>query len=257
MKIISTLLQTITPNATHAHVVDVRIGTFWTAVALKRADQTHVGLAATFRGFKDDAGNLIAHHGKRRPIQQPGQLLDYEVLALANLALSNSLIASSVGLATINALLDVDEAACEAVNAADIIAERGAGRNVAIIGHFPFLKQVRDVAQNLWVLELDPREGDRPASEAPTILPQADVVAITGTTLLNGTFEALLTYCHPEAFVIMLGATTPISPVLFAAGVDAVAGTLIVDPDAALQAVSQGATYPQIPGKRLLTLFKE
>lgn len=255
MTIIHTLLKTITANAAHAQVADIRIGAYWTAVALRRGGNLHVGLSSALR---DSCADMHAHHyGKRGPVSHASHLLDYDAQALAELALSSSLLETSVGFATLNALLDVDTKACIEVNAADIIAERGAGRNIAIVGHFPFLKPLRQVAQTLWVLELNPREDDLPAAEAPHILPQADVVAITGTSLLNGTFESLITHCRPDAFVIMLGATTPISPVLFESGVDAVSGTLVTDPSAVLQAVSQGATFKQIPGKRLLTLFRE
>jgi uncharacterized protein (DUF4213/DUF364 family) len=45
--------------------------------------------------------------------------------------------------------------------------------------------------------------------------------------------------------------------VLFDRGVDAVSGTRVVDVPAALQAVGQGATFRQIPGKRLLTMMRE
>ncbi|MEA3310281.1 MAG: DUF364 domain-containing protein, partial [Chloroflexota bacterium] len=57
-------------------------------------------------------------------------------------------------------------------------------------------------------------------------------------------------------YVILLGGTTPLSPAFFRYGVDAVAGTRIVDAGAALAAINQGATFKQIGGKLLLTLFR-
>jgi hypothetical protein len=62
--------------------------------------------------------------------------------------------------------------------------------------------------------------------------------------------------CRPNAFVIVLGSSTPLSPVLFDRGVDAVAGTWVVDVAAALRTMSRGATFPQIAGKRLLTMMR-
>jgi uncharacterized protein (DUF4213/DUF364 family) len=47
--------------------------------------------------------------------------------------------------------------------------------------------------------------------------------------------------------------------VFFEAGVDAVSGTLVVDPERALRSVGQGATFRQIKragGLRLLTQYK-
>jgi hypothetical protein len=52
----------------------------------------------------------------------------------------------------------------------------------------------------------------------------------------------------------MLGASTPFSPVLFDYGIDVLAGTKVVDPSAALHAIAEGATFSQVPGKKLLTM---
>jgi uncharacterized protein (DUF4213/DUF364 family) len=54
----------------------------------------------------------------------------------------------------------------------------------------------------------------------------------------------------------VMGGSTPLSTLFFDFGVDAVAGTYVVNVEAVLRAVSQGATFRQIPGKRLLTLFR-
>ncbi len=88
------------------------------------------------------------------------------------------------------------------------------------------------------------------------MLPSADVVAITGTSLTNHTFDELIGLCHPKAFVVMLGDTVPLSPVLFDHRIDAICGTRVVDPALALRCVSQGATFRQIKGTRRLTLQK-
>ena len=252
MTIIDRFLEQVAANAANARPADVRIGGHWTAVAVELDGQLRAGLSSALGGGGDDH-----HHVKGAPVKDAGRLLTYSAAQLAGLAISESLAETSVGFATINALLDVDTDTCVEVNAADIIAERGAGRKVAVVGHFPFIPRLRTIAGTLWVLELRPREGDLPASMAAEVLPQADVVALTGTSLLNRTFEDLIALCRRDAFVVMLGGTTPLSPVLFAAGVDAIAGTLLTDPTAALLAVSQGATFPQIPGKRLVTMFKE
>lgn len=251
MNITDRFLEQIATNADAARPIDVRIGGHWTAVTIEINGQVRGGLSSTLGGGDDH------HHGKSVPVKDAGRLLNYNAAQLAALAYSESLPETSVGFATINALLEVDVAACVEVNAADVIAERGAGRSVAVVGHFPFIPQLRSIAKTLWVLELRPCEDDLPASMAAEVLPQADIVALTGTSLLNHTFESLIALCRRDAFVVMLGGTTPLSAILFENGVDAIAGTLLTDPTAALLAVSQGATFPQIPGKRLLTMFKQ
>jgi uncharacterized protein (DUF4213/DUF364 family) len=162
-------------------------------------------------------------------------------------------------MAAANALLEVDESGLQEVNAEQIVLEQGAGRRVAIVGHFPFIERAREVAAQCWVLELHPGPGDLSADQAGEILPQADVVALTGTSLINHTFDDLIGLCRPDAFVLLLGPSTPLSPVLFEAGVNALSGTVVDDTEQVLFSVGQGATFRQIKrrgGLRLLTWVK-
>jgi uncharacterized protein (DUF4213/DUF364 family) len=233
-------------------VVDVRIGALWTVVAVETERGLRAGLAST-----QTAHDL--EHG-RPLVREAGDLLAKRAGDLARLALPGSgatLTERSLGFAALNALMEIDIAACAERNAEEIIAERGTGRNVAIVGHFPFVSRVRAVAGACWVLELEPQAGDLPAARAPDVLPKADVVAITGQTLVNCTFEGLVALCRPEAYVVVLGPTTPLSRVLFDYGVDAVSGTVVVDVAAVLLAASQGANFRQMPGRRLLTILAD
>jgi len=230
-------------------IADVRIGTHWTVVVAETPAGRRAGLAAT----------LIVHdleHG-RPAVRDAGRLIGRDARTLAELALSDSLTERSLGFAAINALLEVDEARCVDLNAEEAIIARGRGRRVAIVGHFPFVPKVREVAEKCWVLELNPGPDDLPAHMAPKIIPQADVVAITGMTLVNGTFDGLIALCRPDAYVLVLGPSTPLSPLLFDYGVDAISGTVVTDIPAVLTAVSQGATFRQITGRRLFTMTRE
>jgi uncharacterized protein (DUF4213/DUF364 family) len=182
---------------------------------------------------------------------------DLSAAGLAGWLRSDSTLEASTGMAALNALLEVDLAACTEINAAEIIEERGAGRRVAIVGHFPFVGRIRRVAAQCDVLELHPQPGDLPAERAADVLPQADVVALTGTSIANHTFDDLVALCSPDAYVVLLGGSAPLTPVLFDFGVDAVAGTLVVDWQRAVETVSQGATFRQIGGRRLLVMARD
>jgi uncharacterized protein (DUF4213/DUF364 family) len=230
-----------------APVRQVLVGAFWTAVVLD-GDPPRCGLASTLHA---------EHHDQGPAVRQPGHLCDLSARDLAEWLHGPRILEASIGMAAFNALLDVDEVACTELNAEELILERGAGRRVAIVGHFPFVERVRRAAKDCWVLELNPHPGDLAAALASEILPQADVVALTGTSLLNHTFDDLVALCRPDAFVTVLGASAPLSPVLFDRGVSAVAGTKVVDVQSVLAAVREGATFRQIPGKRLLTMFRK
>jgi len=230
-----------------APVRQVLVGAFWTAVVLN-ANPPRCGLASTIRP---------AAHTSSYPVPDAGWLLERTGRELAGLLRSSSTLEASIGMAAFNSLLDVDEEACNEVNARELILERGAGKRVAIVGHFPFVERVRHTAAQCWVVELYPQADDLPAQWADAVLPQADVVALTGTSLINHTFDGLIGLCRPEALVILLGGSAPLTPVLFDRGVDALAGTRVVDVPGVLRAISQGATFRQIPGKRLLTMMRE
>jgi uncharacterized protein (DUF4213/DUF364 family) len=236
-------------------VSDIRVGQHWSAVAVETGRGLRAGLAATQVGRCPAHDVPVVEHGQPT-VRDAGRLLGRPASELAGLARADSLTERSIGFASVNALLEVDEAACVERNAEDIILERGKGRRVAIVGHFPFVSRAREVAEACWVLELRPGEGDLPADRAADIIPQADLVAITGMTLVNGTFEALAGLCSPRAYVLVLGPSTPLSPILFDYGVDAISGTIVVEVPAVLAAVSQGATFRQIPGKRLVTMTR-
>jgi uncharacterized protein len=228
-------------------VRQVLMGVFWTAVVLD-TDPPRCGLASTLRAETHDAG---------MPVPQAGSLLEHSGRELVDWLRSPKTLEASIGMAAFNAMLEVNEAACTDLNAEDVILQKSAGNRVAIVGHFPFIERVRKAAGTCWVLELHPRHGDLSAERANEVLPQADVVALTGTSLINHTFDDLIDLCRPDAFVILLGASAPLSSVLFEHGVNAISGTRVVDVPVVIQAVSQGATYRQIPGKRLLTMIQK
>lgn len=243
MNTIEALLAELKDDAPTRQIV---VGAFWTAVVLE-GEPARCGLASTLRAENHDDGP---------PLRHPGRLHEHSGRELAEWLHSPQILQASIGMAAFNALLDVDESLCTDLNAEQLILERGAGKRVAVIGHFPFVDQVRQAAETCWVLELRPRPGDLPAASADEVLPQADVVALTGTSLLNHTFDELVALCRRDAFVVVLGASAPLSPILLDRGVDAVSGTRVVDVPVAVGAVGQGATFRQIPGKRLLTMMR-
>ena len=246
MKTIDKLLDSLHGDAP---VQQILVGAFWTAVVLD-TDPPRCGLASTLRA---ESG------GPWPPVVRAGRLMERSGRELAEMLRSERILEASIGMAAANALAEVDETGLPEVNAEQIVMEQGAGRRVAIVGHFPFIDRVREAAAECWVLELHPGPGDLPADLATEVLHQADVVALTGTSLINHTFDGLIGLCRSDAFVLLLGPSTPLSPVLFDAGVNALSGTRVDDTEQLLFSVGQGATFRQIKrrgGLRLLTWVK-
>jgi len=239
LKILDDLILSL--KGSDSPVKNVHTCVFWTAVISR-----HCGLSSTFRGEGP------SHD---RGVRDVGNLTQKKALELTDYAKSNNLLEASIGMATINSLIDIDESKCIEKNAFEIILEKGLGKNVAIVGHFPWIPKLKGKTKNLWVLEQRLREGDLPAKEADRILPQCDVVGITGTSFINHTLEGLLNLCR-EAYVLLIGPTSPLSPILFDYGIDAICGSKVVDPDQLIRSISEGATFKEVTGVRLLTLMK-
>ncbi len=240
MTVIDDLLSSVTGDMPTR---EVWVGLYWTAVYGSK-----VGLAAT----PTDVACCFAED-----VKNVGQLHTRSVGELAAGLRSQHPLEITIGMAALNALIEVDGAAGVSINARDVILDRGRGKNVATIGHFPFTDELRESAANTWVLELHPTEGDVPAERAPELLPQADVIGLTATTLLNGTFEALAKLFPPQALVVMLGPSTPLSPVLFDYGVNMLGGALVTNPEAVFHYIGQGSSLHGVPGVKRITLVKE
>lgn len=242
MQVIDDLLQLVAREPDRC-VERVMVGLYWTAVCGAR-----MGLAAT----QADAACC-----KAQDVMGVGRLHLQSAHELAALAKSGHPVEAGIGLAAINSLIPVNESEGIELNARDLLLDRGQGRKIALVGHFPFTDALRQVAKQLWVLELHPGPGDVPAEAAPELIPQADIVGLTASTLSNGTFEHLAELFPPQALVVMLGPSTPLSPILFDYGVHVVAGALVDDPATVLHYVEQGTALHKIPGLRRVTLVHE
>ena len=241
MKILEDIISTLDVET---EVRDIRQGVFYTAVLTKNC-----GLAATLPQDALKQGHSL--------VDRPGGLLDGSPLELARMAFSGSLLEAVTGMAAINSLVEIEEKSCRGLNAGDLIAQKGDGKATVIIGHFPFVPHLKGVINDLKVIEKTPVGDDYGEGVAERFVPEADVVAITGTAFTNHTIEKLLVLCNPRAYVIVLGGTAPMSEVLFDYGVDAISGTMVTEPELALRCVSQGANYRQIKGIRKLTMTRD
>ncbi len=222
-------------------VQEVRTCVFWTAVVSRNC-----GLASTFS----------EGHPYHRAVRDVGNLVQKSALELARYAKSDNLLEASIGMAAINSLIDIDESKCTHENAFDILAHRGRGKNIAVVGHFPWVSSLEKVAGRLWIIEQRPQQGELPAQAVEEILPQADVVGITGSSFINHTIERLLGLSK-NSFIVVIGPTTPLSPVLFDWGVDVIAGVKVVETEKTIRCIAEGAIFSQVEGVRLVTMARD
>ncbi len=243
MSLTAELIASLLPGK----ILTVQIGLSRTVVIAETNEGLRCGLAATL-------SNPDWDHRCHPLVRNAGHLHEMTAVDLATLVESPSFTEVAIGLATINALLPRDPAQWVDLNAEDYLARHGAGKNVVVVGHFPFVDRLRMLAKQFWVLELEPKAGDLPARVAPEIIPQAEVVAITATTLINKTLQGLIDLCHPEAKVVLIGPSTPLSPVLYAHGIEVLSGTIVTHPQLTLQGISQGISFHQLRQERAVRL---
>ncbi len=243
MEIYSSIIETLPDNP----VREVSIGLHWTAVVVEKADGLQCGLASTMEPDH--------HHTGVPTIPEPGHLASLPALELAGWIKSDIPLRRSVGCAAINALVPQNPSRWVDQNAEGAIREHGRGKKAVLIGHFPFANHLRSELEDFVVLDLNPSGEDLPASAAPDVLPDADLVAITGMTFINHTLPDLWALCKPEAYILVLGPSTPLSPVMADFGVNLLAGAIVEDIPAVLAALKQGANFRQVhhAGVRLIT----
>lgn len=184
------------------------------------------------------------------PVSHMGEI---EKLSLEDLlSWTDSLqgIERSFAIAAINSALPLDGKKYFAGNALDLAAQLGVGKRVAMVGHFPHTDKIKEVAAAFHIIEKRPQEGDLNAGEAVKIIPQADVVAMTGVTCLNDTIEGLLALKKPGAKVIVVGPSVPMSSALFDFGVDVIGGAWVEDENEVFAKVSQGGAPRHLNGMR-------
>ena len=241
MEILKRLLESLPDEP--IPVRNLIIGVHWTLVCSK-----YGGLGSTLTS--------CGPHGHSH-MENVGVLHKKSAQELAHWVLSDNLLEASVGIAALNSILSVDDEKMVQINAAEVIAREGKGKNVVIVGHFPFVPKLKTITQNCWVIEKRPFGDDFPEESAKEFIPQADVVAITGTAFINHTMTGLLSLCQPNAKVMVLGPSTPLSPILYDYGISFLSGSRVIDEENAALTIQQGASFPQVNGVKLITITKE
>ncbi|MFW6004279.1 MAG: Rossmann-like domain-containing protein [Halodesulfurarchaeum sp.] len=167
----------------------------------------------------------------------------------------------AVGLAALNAIDPPDRIrpGLDPFRRLDPSVER-----VAMVGLFaPVLKRLD--AAHVDVFERDPAAMTVPADlatgldvtlhspqEAVDSLPGAEVVYVTGSTLVWGGIETYLRAARPEQTIVLVGASASFTPdPLFEAGISVVAGASVQDPTAVRRAIADDQSEADLHDGRL------
>lgn len=225
------IISFLKPASQSLTVTDVRIGMGYTSV---RLDNDNLGLAWT------------AHHesGSCTHQKRAGTLAGSPATELLDmLASSGNSLDRTVGLAAANALAaglpPVETTKVDALELVNIQASD----NVAMVGFFgPLISGIRKTGCNLDIIEL---KSDKPDTITPeegmASLAACTVAIITGTSVITGTIDELLTRLGNPRAVIILGPSTFMRPEVFAkTPVTHLAGSKVLNASAAEKIISEG-----------------
>ncbi|QWF71128.1 DUF364 domain-containing protein [Methylomonas paludis] len=112
------------------------------------------------------------------------------------------------------------------------------GKNVVVIGRYPGIERYEQ-QMRLTILEKQPIAADLPDSACEFLLPQADWVFLTASSITNKTFPRLAELAG-NAKTVLMGPTVPWLPQLHEFGIDYLAGVEVNDVETLQQTVAQG-----------------
>lgn len=235
------ILDKLIKNIPEIPVNEVLVGAFSKIV---RAGELS-GISSTLHG-----------PGPHEQIEESGRLRDLSLRALAGFIFSDNVLKASIGMAAVNAWLSAYDRQYRKLNAKNLVHAKGQGKTVGVIGHFPFLNNMEGV-EKLYIFEKNPAEGDFTESDIHKYMPEADVAVITGTSLINHSFEKIMKYVRDDAYKIVMGPSTPLSPVLIEYGIDAVCGTLVKDYEVLKRCVMEAVPVRFLQGKEFVSWMAE
>jgi len=230
------------PNLRDLRIADIRIGLGYTGVQL---NDGNAGVCHT------PSGKLVCC----QKIERAGTISGSAALEIAELANSWKMYEAMIGIATINALSQIilrreGERYLFAENC-DIIDQIRIDKEdtVALVGYIrPFVSRIKSAAKNLYILERDlpiVEEEGVPDTACEEIIPKADVVIVTGTSIINGTIDRILELSENAREVAIAGPTASMIPdPLFSRGATITGGIKIINVQRLLQIISEGGGVP-------------
>lgn len=225
------IIDFLRPASRNLSAVDVRVGLGFTSV---RLDDGSVGLAWTAE----------SHSGSCTHEARAGTLAGSSAETLLDMLASlHNPLSRSIGLATANAiaagLLRPETTSIDVLQLVDIQASD----HVVMVGFFgSLIPTIRSTGCRFDIIEL---KGDKPGTLSPdegrAPLSSCTVAIITGTSVVTGTLDGLLSCLGNPRAAVILGPSTFMRPEVFAGSpVTHLSGARIRNPQAVEKIVSEG-----------------
>ncbi|NLL81134.1 MAG: DUF364 domain-containing protein [Tissierellia bacterium] len=235
------------------------LGLFFTGVKLSTG---HGGLC--FTPIKE-MPEAVCCPSSARAMPMSGRLQGRPVLDYLEDVFSDNILKKSLGIATLNALSmhiwnqepNNDYETLVGVDAFDEINIELYNKTVVIGALVPMLKRLTRADADFKVMEQDMRtlkgkelEHYIPPSEGSSYIPDADLLIITGVTILNDTIEDILKLAKPGAEILVTGPTASMLPdAFFKYGITMLGGIQVTKTDELLDLISEGGSGYHFFGK--------
>ncbi len=229
-------------NAMRAKAESVRVDTLGIGLGYTCVCTSDGGVGVAFTPKSDQPGCLMF-----KPNEEYEDRPASEALALLG---SGDSLRRAVGLATVNALNHAAALAMDEDRDNDVLFDAlgiGQGTRVAMVGCFtPIIGRIEERGAELEVVDRGRSMGDEEAFKE-RLRSWAQAVILTSTSIVNGSFDELLSCVAEGARVVLLGPSTPLVPEVFAGlPVHILAGTVPLDGEATLKAVRHAKGTPVI-----------
>ena len=219
------------------------------------ADRLLIGLVWTLCQRGDAIGLSMSPQIPIRTLSWSGDLAGMPLIDLAAWILEWEPYQASVAMAAINSCLNSRtmpdsialDNSVEHANLAvfDYFLPRLSGNNVVVVGRYPGIERYQKQIE-LKILEKQPGNGDYPDPACEYLIPKADWVFLTASSIPNKTFPRLAELAT-HAKTVLMGPTTPWLPQLHEFGIDYLAGVEITEVEPLYRTVAEGG------GKRIFS----
>ncbi|MBI9113101.1 DUF364 domain-containing protein [Maridesulfovibrio ferrireducens] len=235
------------------------IGVFFMGVKLNNG---HGGLCFTPIKTIPEA---VCCPSSAKAMPNSGKIAGTPVSKILDRMFSGNAMKRSIGIAVMNALSNTiwEEQGSNGyiiqknVDPLDNYVYPEGGKAVVVGALVPYLKMLKNENRDFSILEKDiatlkPDEllHHVPEERSHEKVAEADLLIITGTTLINDTLEGLLDAAKPTADIIVVGPTASMLPeAFFDRGVTSVGGVMATDPDRLLDVIGEAGSGYHFFGK--------
>ena len=212
-------------------------------------NQIVIGLTWTLAKFGNSYGLAMSPGYKSRTLPWSGDLCQRPIGEIAQWVKSWNGFEASVGMACINAVINAES---EILQMAQPIARAGRGnlsvfehflprmkgKKVVVVGRYPGLEEI-EKQLDMIVLERNPGDKDLPDPACEYVIPDADWVFLSATSIINKTFPRLAELSS-NANLVLMGPSLPWIEQLSEFGVDYLAGVRVVEDSSLVSSVMEG-----------------